>query len=111
MMIPVKLTGILGLGRNWLQRSQATLAKIHREEHSDTSSAGSGQPGNEKCSPSSVEAENFTDLVSSTDPRRQGPLYIEARGYLQPAVDFYTRAVRAADNLNSTTGDLLASVS
>ena len=46
-----------------------------------------------------------------TDPRRQGPLYVEARGYLQPAVDFYTRAVRSADALSSTTGDLLAAVS
>jgi len=44
------------------------------------------------------------------DPRRQGPLYVEARGYLQPAVDFYARAVRSADALGSTTGDILASV-
>lgn len=45
------------------------------------------------------------------DPRRQGPLYVEARGYLQPAVDFYARAVRSADALGNTTGDILASVS
>jgi hypothetical protein len=45
------------------------------------------------------------------DPRRQGPLYVEARGYLQPAVDFYARAVRSADALGCTTGDILASVS
>lgn len=45
------------------------------------------------------------------DPRRQGPLYVEARGYLQPAVDFYARAVRSADALGSTTGDILAAVS
>jgi hypothetical protein len=44
------------------------------------------------------------------DPRRQGPLYVEARGYLQPAVDFYARAVRSADALGSTTGEILASV-
>jgi hypothetical protein len=30
---------------------------------------------------------------------------------LQPAVDFYVRAVRAADALGSTSGELLASVS
>ena len=44
------------------------------------------------------------------DPRRQGPLYVEARGFLQPAVDFYVRAVRSADALGTTTGDLLAAV-
>lgn len=45
------------------------------------------------------------------DPRRQGPLYVEARGYLQPAVDFFSRAVQSADSLGITTGDLLAAVS
>ena len=52
------------------------------------------------------------ELASSpADLRRQGPLYVEARGYLQPAVDFYARAVRSADALGCTTGDILASVS
>lgn len=44
------------------------------------------------------------------DPRRQGPMYVEARGYLQPAVDFYARAVRAADSQGLITGDILSSV-
>ena len=47
---------------------------------------------------------------SSADPRRQGPLYVEARGYLQPSVDFYNRAVRSADNLGVTNGDILSQV-
>ncbi|KAF5871040.1 uncharacterized protein Bfra_009596 [Botrytis fragariae] len=80
----VNTTIVLGLGNNWLQRSQVTLARIHYEEGNDTTA-----PPN--------------------DPRRQGPLYVEARGYLQPAVDFFTRAIRAADVLGYTTGDLLAS--
>ncbi|KAF7914524.1 uncharacterized protein EAF01_000930 [Botrytis porri] len=75
---------LTGLGKNWLQRSQVTLARIHYEEGNDTTA-----PPN--------------------DPRRQGPLYVEARGYLQPAVDFFTRAIRAADGLGYTTGELLAS--
>ncbi len=49
--------------------------------------------------------------TTSTDPRRQGPLYVEARGFLQPAVDFYARAVRSADALGTTSGELLAQVS
>ncbi|KAF7936761.1 hypothetical protein EAE99_002110 [Botrytis elliptica] len=81
---PDNVDVLTGLGNNWLQRSQATLARIHYEEGNDTTA-----PPN--------------------DPRRQGPLYVEARGYLQPAVDFFTRAIRAADGLGYTTGDLLAS--
>ncbi|RAL66626.1 hypothetical protein DID88_006315 [Monilinia fructigena] len=81
---PENVDVLAGLGRNWLQRSQVTLARIHYEE------------GNDITAP-------------PNDPRRQGPLYVEARGYLQPAVDFFTRAIRAADALGSTAGDLLAS--
>ncbi|KAB8292358.1 hypothetical protein EYC80_008097 [Monilinia laxa] len=81
---PENVDVLAGLGRNWLQRSQVTLARIHYEE------------GNDATAP-------------PNDPRRQGPLYVEARGYLQPAVDFFTRAIRAADALGSTAGDLLAS--
>ncbi|KAM3085066.1 hypothetical protein ACMFMG_003502 [Clarireedia jacksonii] len=80
---PENVDVLKGLGRNWLQRSQAILARIHREE------------GAESASPN--------------DPHRQGPLYVEARGYLQPAVDFFNRAVCAADGLGTTCGDLLAS--
>jgi hypothetical protein len=47
---------------------------------------------------------------ASLDSRRQGPLYVEARGYLHPAVDFFTRAVRSADALGTTDGHLLALV-
>ncbi|KAF7922824.1 uncharacterized protein EAE97_010988 [Botrytis byssoidea] len=81
---PDNVDVLTGLGKNWLQRSQVTLARIHYEEGNDTTA-----PPN--------------------DPRRQSPLYVEARGYLQPAVDFFTRAIRAADGLGYTTGDLLAS--
>jgi len=55
---------------------------------------------------------NSNDLLasSSSDPRRQGPLYVEARGYLQPSVDFYNRAVQSADRLEVTSGELLSEV-
>ncbi|KAK0126019.1 hypothetical protein ONS95_007640 [Cadophora gregata] len=89
---PENVETLTGLGSNWLQRAQATLARIQREECNDSSSQGSGQA----ASP-------------PTDPRRQGPLYVEARGYLQPAVDFYARAVRSSDALGRISGDILAS--
>ncbi|KAF8856949.1 hypothetical protein BDZ45DRAFT_691292 [Acephala macrosclerotiorum] len=89
---PDDIETLTGLGHNWLQRAQATLARIQREEGTDSSSSGSGPTA-----------------ALPADPRRQGPLYVEARGYLQPAVDFFTRAVTAADALGDLSGDLLAS--
>jgi hypothetical protein len=43
--------------------------------------------------------------------RAQTPLFVEARGFLQPAVDFFSRAVSAAEQKESLTGKLLSSVS
>lgn len=87
---PENVEVLTGLGQNWLQRAQYTLARIHHEEGADLSSGGSQA------------------VPPHPDPRRQGPLYVEARGYLQPAVDFFSRAVQSADSLGITTGDLLA---
>lgn len=94
------------MGKNWLQRSQVTLARIHYEEGNDTT----GTSDLEIYS-TEYDSDDSPSLAPPNDPRRQGPLYVEARGYLQPAVDFFTRAIRAADGLGYTTGDLLASVS
>lgn len=52
---------------------------------------------------------NANHKTASPPSDRQGPLYIEARGFLQPAVDFFARAVRAADTTGEITGDVLAS--
>ena len=40
---PENVETLTGLGSNWLQRAQATLARIQREEGNDSSSQGSGQ--------------------------------------------------------------------
>ncbi|TGO34175.1 hypothetical protein BHYA_0209g00130 [Botrytis hyacinthi] len=101
---PDNVDVLTGLGNNWLQRSQVTLARIHYEEGNDTT----GTSGLETYF-SEYGSDNSSSLAPPNDPRRQGPLYVEARGYLQPAVDFFTRAIRAADGLGYTTGDLLAS--
>lgn len=108
------LTLNTGLGHNWLQRAQATLARIQREEGTDSSSSGSGQTGNSTGSDEFLLIgldDNGLPAAPPTDPHRQGPLYVEARGYLQPAVDFFARAVTSAHALGGTSGDLLASVS
>ncbi|RFU32046.1 hypothetical protein B7463_g4335, partial [Scytalidium lignicola] len=87
---PENMECLSGLGQNWHQRAQATLARIHNEESSESSSGGSGPN-------------------AQASARTESPLYVEARGYLHPAVDFYHRAVTAADLRNVTTGDLLSS--
>ncbi|ESZ93360.1 hypothetical protein SBOR_6257 [Sclerotinia borealis F-4128] len=101
---PENVDVLTGLGRNWLQRSQVTLARIHCEEGNDTTGTSDLEnPFSED------DSDDSSLLAPPNDPRRQGPLYIEARGFLQPAVDFFTRAIRAADSLGSTAGELLAS--
>ena len=98
-----------GLGQNWLQRAQATIVAIHQEE--DTTSGSSSKQ--RVPSPPSRKLREIDNFAASPprDPRRQGPLYVEARGLLQPAVDFYSRAVSSADSAGTTSGDLLCSVS
>ena len=48
--------------------------------------------------------------TATANKTAQGPLHVEARTYLQPAVDFFSRAVIAAEGSNSLTGELLSSV-
>ncbi|OBT73869.1 hypothetical protein VF21_08255 [Pseudogymnoascus sp. 05NY08] len=80
---PNNVTILKGLGDNWLQTSQGYLAMIHRE--------------------GSVSSD------SSANKNAHCPLHVQARTHLQPAVDFFLRAVVAADESNSLTGELLSS--
>ncbi|KFX95518.1 hypothetical protein O988_05763 [Pseudogymnoascus sp. VKM F-3808] len=82
---PDNVTILKGLGNNWLQISQGYLAKIHNEEGSCVSSD------------------------STVNKNAQGPLHVEARTHLQPAVDFFSKAVAAAEGSNTLTGELLSS--
>jgi hypothetical protein len=100
-----------GLGHNWLQRSQATLAKIHREEGSGSSSGSSNQGPGIHLHIRTLPTSNSRWAGSAAAQRAQSPLFVEARGYLQPAVDFFSRAVSAAEQKESLTGKLLAWVS
>ncbi|KAG9248553.1 hypothetical protein BJ878DRAFT_412527 [Calycina marina] len=97
---PESVDALAGLGKNWLQRSQETLVRIQNAEGSDSSSSGDVSL--------TTALKDFGSYCILADPRRQGALYVEARGYLQPSVDFYVRAVRAADNLVVTNGDLFS---
>ena len=63
-------------------------------------------------SPSSQQTQKLINhLAGITAAQRvESPLHVEARGTLQPAVDFYTRAVDAAERQGKLTGNILASV-
>lgn len=98
---------ILGLGENWLQAAQPHLAVIQRED-TTSNRTGSSLPTSDTDDYSSADEMSEEAQVAQ---RVQSQLYVEARGYLQPAADFYKRAVRASESNGGTTGKLLSSVS
>lgn len=103
---------LLGLGYNWWKRAKSIVDRISGEEMHDSSSRSSSNTSGSPCPWSLLDDYADDDIASPpSDPRRQGPMYVEAQGYLQPAVEFYNSAVRSADNLHTTTPRLLADVS
>jgi hypothetical protein len=84
------LSALRGLGQMWLSRAQPALAHIH-------SSQG---PSSSKGSESAAEAER---RIGAAD-------YVEARGFLQPAIEYLERAVAAASGQNAVSDDLLVKV-
>lgn len=55
-------------------------------------------------------ATRIATNMEAANKNAQGPLHVEARTHLQPAVDFFSRAVIAAEGSSSLTGELLSSV-
>ncbi|KAG8623473.1 hypothetical protein KVT40_008449 [Elsinoe batatas] len=93
------------IGRSWLWKAQSTLLRIHDEERSPTSSTG-GSTGS--WSPLHVdEADGETDSVR--EARLHSSEYVEARGLLEPAVEYLDRAVDVATTGNSLSAELLSS--
>lgn len=83
----VMLTFTSGSGRAWVLRAQPFLNRIQQDSSSSSSS--------------DHEAE----------ARRHTANYVEARGMLVPATDYFRRAVSIAQSQGRLTGDLLAMVS
>lgn len=101
-----------GLGQAWLARSQPVLSRIHRTEGS-SSSGSSGRPQSlgDRCSYSTAEeARDAERATAEADARAHTADYVEARGMLIPAVDYYSRAVAAAERDGTVTGELLSEV-
>ncbi|KAK7725058.1 hypothetical protein SLS57_003971 [Botryosphaeria dothidea] len=86
---PNNTAALRGLGQYWLYRAQPSLAKIHAEER-DSSGSSRGSSG-EQASETRLHTAN----------------YVEARGLLSPASDYFARAVQAAYAEGSVTGVLL----
>ncbi len=101
-----------GLGQAWLARSQSVLARIHRTEGS-SSSGSSGRPqsqGDRFAYSSLEEARDAERATAEADARAHTADYVEARGMLIPAVDYYSRAIDVADRDGLLTGELLSEV-
>ena len=103
---------ILGLGQAWLCRSQNVLARIHRAEGSSSSgSSGRARSLSDRLVyTSSEEARDTERATAEADARAHTADYVEARGMLIPAVEYFSRAVTLAERDGLLSGELLAEV-
>ncbi|OAG41294.1 hypothetical protein AYO21_04457 [Fonsecaea monophora] len=104
------LSALRGLGQAWLARSQSVLARIHRTEGSSSSgSSGRPQSLSERLSYSTAEESRDAERATAeADARAHTADYVEARGMLIPAVDYFSRAVNVAERDGEPTGELLS---
>lgn len=90
------------IGRNWLLRAQKSLANVARVEGGSSSSEGSTLRSERQTMGSRVIAEDEMRLHAAD--------YVEARGLLLPATEYFQRAVTAAKAQGIVTGILLSAV-
>jgi hypothetical protein len=106
---PQNVEALRGLGRAWLARAQPSLARIHRIDGNSSSSGGSSQWSAPSISASEDERQSAAATLDAE--RRSGTAdYVEARGFLQPATEYFERAIAAATAQRTLSGDLLATV-
>ena len=106
---PQNVEALRGIGRAWLARAQPALTRIHRIDGSSSSSGGSSQWS--APSISSSEDERQSAAAAAEAERRAGTSdYVEARGFLQPAIEYFERAIATATAQRILSGDLLATV-
>jgi hypothetical protein len=94
------------VGRNWLLRAQNPLAKIYEAEGSSSNSEGSQN----LPSSSGEEQEQAARAALEAEQSLQTADYVEARGLLLPAVEYFKRAVDITRVQNKVDGPLLATV-
>lgn len=106
----VKTKSIPGLGEAWLLRSQTSLAKIQLEEGSSSTGTCSDEDWSTSYD-SFDETADFIHATTEANARRHTSDYVEARGTLIPATEYFTRAVNLAERQGGLGGHLLSLVS
>lgn len=104
------VAALRGIGQAWLTRAQPALARIHRVDGSSSSSGDSSQRSARSITSSEDERQHAA-AVEEAERRSGSQDYVEARSYLQPATEYFERALAAATHQRVLTGDLLATVS
>lgn len=103
------IAALRGIGQAWFSRAQPALTRIHRLDGSSSSSGGSASWSLPSITSSEDEGQN-TAAVAEAKRRADTADCVEARGFLQPAVEYFERAVAAAPAQQALSGDLLATV-
>ncbi|RMD44532.1 hypothetical protein DV735_g531, partial [Chaetothyriales sp. CBS 134920] len=101
---------LTGLGHAWLLRAQGALARIGRND-SSSSGASSTRPSSSTGPVSFTSSDDARETARATaeaDALAGTPDYVEARGMLLPATEYFQRAIVAAERLNRLDGSLLS---
>jgi hypothetical protein len=94
----------LVIGQHWLMRAQRPLASIQRAEHGSPHSSASG------TFVPIVDEGKAAQAFARDEQALQTADYVEARGLLLPAIDYFRQAVNMAQAQRRVTGTLLATV-
>ncbi|MCJ1367777.1 hypothetical protein MMC16_006911 [Acarospora aff. strigata] len=106
---PENVTTLRGLGQAWTLKAHPFLERIQREERSISSGSSQPHSGNGDYTPSDDERE-AARAAAELDARLNTADYVEARGMLLPAAEYFQRAVRAAEEQRLLDGDILTTI-
>ncbi|KAI9794200.1 MAG: hypothetical protein M1816_006125 [Peltula sp. TS41687] len=103
-----RTAALIGLGRNWLERAQKPLAIITQDDVSPSSETTNSMTSDTAVSYTQQDDDaHHEQAVTEAAARLHTANYVEARGLLQPATDFFSRAVRTIDKDDNQMGELL----
>ncbi|KAF2753183.1 hypothetical protein EJ05DRAFT_480546 [Pseudovirgaria hyperparasitica] len=95
------------IGQNWLQRAQPYLAAIHIQYSTSSSSNSTRSSTHGLVLTASEEERLNAATMAEAEERLHTSNYVEARGILVPATEYFSRAVEASQRLGSLSGHLL----
>ncbi|EMC94940.1 hypothetical protein BAUCODRAFT_47735, partial [Baudoinia panamericana UAMH 10762] len=104
---PHNTEALNGIGRSWLARAQPALKRIHRAEGTSSSNSASSQLSIPSIT--AGEDERLSAAALAQAELRSGTAdYVQARHFLQPATEYFERAIAAATAQRALSGGLLA---